>query len=91
MVMNINSKRETGRKAQLANIQAAKVIKPWINASCIFIYLFVASYIVGCSINRNFNFRASGYAQNAFRSNGRYRYDQRRVIKLIIFRNAILR
>ncbi len=26
MVMNTNSKRETGRKAQLANIQAAKVI-----------------------------------------------------------------
>jgi len=25
MVMNTNSKRETGRKAQLANIQAAKV------------------------------------------------------------------
>jgi T-complex protein 1 subunit gamma len=26
MVMNTNSKRESGRKAQLANIQAAKVI-----------------------------------------------------------------
>ena len=25
MVMNTNSKRETGRKAQLTNIQAAKV------------------------------------------------------------------
>lgn len=26
MVMNTNSKRESGRKAQLANIQAAKVL-----------------------------------------------------------------
>lgn len=26
MVMNTNSKRETGRKAQLANIQAAKAV-----------------------------------------------------------------
>jgi hypothetical protein len=26
MVMNTNTKRETGRKAQLANIQAARVI-----------------------------------------------------------------
>jgi hypothetical protein len=28
MVMNTNSKRETGRKAQLTNIQAAKVSSP---------------------------------------------------------------
>lgn len=28
MVMNTNTKRESGRKAQLANIQAAKVLLP---------------------------------------------------------------
>jgi T-complex protein 1 subunit gamma len=28
MVMNTNTKRESGRKAQLANIQAAKVRSP---------------------------------------------------------------
>jgi T-complex protein 1 subunit gamma len=28
MVMNTNSKRESGRKAQLTNIQAAKVVPP---------------------------------------------------------------
>jgi T-complex protein 1 subunit gamma len=33
MVMNTNSKRETGRKAQLANIQAAKVISFLFNAA----------------------------------------------------------
>jgi T-complex protein 1 subunit gamma len=35
MVMNTNSKRETGRKAQLTNIQAAKVSSHLARASAL--------------------------------------------------------
>jgi hypothetical protein len=40
MVMSTNSKRETGRKAQLANIQAAKVWNFIKNALSIFLFFF---------------------------------------------------
>jgi hypothetical protein len=42
MVMNTNSKRETGRKAQLASIQAAKVNHLTLNAFA-FISFYIAS------------------------------------------------
>lgn len=41
MVMNTNSKRESGRKAQLANIQAAKVIQSFIMHLAFFIAFFM--------------------------------------------------
>lgn len=40
MVMSTNSKRETGRKAQLANIQAAKVNSLKTMHFCIFLFFF---------------------------------------------------
>jgi len=63
MVMNTNSKRETGRKAQLANIQAAKVIN---FLKCIKHFFISLSLInLGCLINCYINFRTSSYVKNA--------------------------
>lgn len=90
MVMNTNSRRETGRKAQLANIQAAKVIKLKRMHYSIF-SLFFSSIIVGSIINCHLNLGTSSYVKNALRSNGRYRYDKRWVINKLIYSNAILR
>ena len=44
MVMSTNSRRETGRKAQLANIQAAKVKRLKRMPLCIFFFLISFNY-----------------------------------------------
>ncbi len=90
MVMNTNSKRETGRKAQLANIQAAKVKRIITMPLGIFPF-WISSNILGSRINRHFDPGTSGYVKNAVRPNGRYRYDKWRVRKYFIYSNAILR
>lgn len=75
MVMSTNSKRETGRKAQLANIQAAKVNPLKTMHACIFLSFFLFN-ILGSIRNRYFNFGTSSYVKNAIRSNGGNRYDK---------------
>jgi len=63
MVMNTNSKRETGRKAQLTNIQAAKVnlfhrrVLPPFFQFCVI--------HAGCLRNNHFHSRPSIYVEDA--------------------------
>lgn len=65
MVMNTNSKRETGRKAQLANIQAAKVINFLFNAPKHSFPSFYLNHILGCRRYRHFNPRSTSHVENA--------------------------
>ena len=91
MVMNTNSKRESGRKAQLANIQAAKVIPILCNVARHSFSFLSFKHILGCLINRNFDSWSTSHVENASWSDGRYCHDQRWVRIFLIFSNAILR
>lgn len=73
MVMNTNSKRESGRKAQITNIQAAKV--PYLFRRPRLL-LSTCRYYSGCLRNRHLNPRTTIYAQNVTRSNGWNRDDK---------------
>lgn len=59
MVMNTNTKRETGRKAQLANIQAARVIITTEEFTLLSLLFFIH---LGCLRNRYFYSRTSVHA-----------------------------
>ena len=73
MVMNTNSKRESGRKAQLTNIQAAKVLIHF-RRHCL-LSSTLPSYS-GCLRNCHLHSWTSINAQNVARSNGRNRHDK---------------
>ena len=59
MVMNTNTKRETGRKAQLTNIQAAKVPFDYRRPRLL---LSTLLYYSGCILNRHLHPRAPVHA-----------------------------
>lgn len=64
--LDTTPERQTGRKAQISNITAAKV--------CVSVHLRRSTtecYIDGCRRDKNMS-RTQGYAQNDFGSDGRY-------------------
>lgn len=73
MVMNTNSKRESGRKAQLTNIQAAKV-QPLQGRLGLLSFSFLT--YAGCIRDSHFNLGTSGYVEDVVGSYGRYRDDE---------------
>ena len=87
MVMNTNSKRESGRKAQITNIQAAKVSFP---SRRLCLLPSTCPIYLGRLRNRHFNPRTPIHAQDVAGSHGRNRYDQRWV-RIDLLSNAILR
>ena len=87
MVMNTNSKRESGRQAQMANILAAKV-SPLQRRPSLLLSTFL--YHSGCLRYCHLHPRTSVHAQDDPRSHGRHRHDQRRVPPSPLS-NAILR
>ena len=70
MVMNTNTKRESGRQTQLANIQAAKVHK----FAEILVILTFAPHIqyLGSSWYRDIHFGPSVHVEDAPGPNGRH-------------------
>lgn len=74
MVMNTNSKRESGRKAQLANIQAAKVQHFLRLPKETLLYL--CAFNLGCRRYSYLDSWSPIHAKNAPRPDGRHRHDQ---------------
>jgi hypothetical protein len=77
LVLNTNTKRESGRKAQFANIQAAKV-HPF-RVCCWHTSVFKNIQNSGCRRNCHKHAGPPVHAQDAAGPHGRHRDDQRRV------------